>query len=209
MARLISPSCKLCRREQTKLYLKGFRCTTAKCAIEKRNYAPGQHGRARARKPSDYGMQLREKQKMKRMYGILEKQFRLAFKAAAGQKGITGENLIRRVEQRLDNAVYRLMFAGSRAESRQLVCHGHVLVNGKRVDIPSYQVKPGDVIEFKKSEKLEKRIRDNFEVLKDRVVPEWLKLDTEGLKGTVERRPEKMDAGLPVEESMIVELYSK
>lgn len=208
MARYIGPSCRLCRREGIKLFLKGTRCALAKCAIERRNFAPGQHGKNRA-KLSDYGLQLREKQKMKRIYGLLERQFRQGFHKAAKHKGVTGENLIQIMECRLDNVAYRLNFVLSRAEARQFVHHGHVRVNGRRVDVPSFQVKPGDLIEVKKKEAVEQRVRDNIELLKDRAVPEWLALDQSSLKGTVVRRPTKSEAGLPVEESMIVELYSK
>ena len=209
MARLISPSCKLCRREGIKLFLKGTRCSTGKCAIEKRNFPPGQHGHNR-RKLSDYGVQLREKQKMKKIYGILEKPFNYAFKKAARKKGVTGENLIQLMEQRLDNTVFRLSFVPSRAEARQFVLHGHLFVNNRCVNIPSFQVKAGDVIELRKKEGVQKRVKENLEnLLKDRTVPEWLALDQENLKATVMRAPTKPEAGLPVEESMIVELYSK
>lgn len=208
MARYIGPSCKLCRREGIKLFLKGNRCATAKCAIERRNFAPGQHGKNKV-KLSDYGLQLREKQKMKKIYGVLERQFRAAFHRAARQKGVTGENLIRIMESRLDNVLYRLLFIPSRDEARQFVRHGHVYINGRRVDVPSFQVKPGDVIELKKKESVEQRVRENLDLLKDRPMPEWLSLDKGSLKATVVRRPTKQEAGLPVEESMIVELYSK
>ncbi len=208
MGRYVGPSCKQCRREGIKLFLKGTRCMTAKCEIEKRNFAPGQHGHGR-HKLSDYGVQLREKQKMKRIYGMFEQQFKIAFQRAALKKGVTGENLIQILEQRLDNVVYRLLFVSSRREARQFVDHGQVYVNGRRVDVPSFQVKPGDVIEVSKKEKVQKRVKDNLELLKDRPLPEWLSLDKETLKATVVRHPGKADAGLPVEESMIVELYSK
>ena len=208
MGRYVGPSCKQCRREGIKLFLKGTRCMTAKCEIEKRNFAPGQHGHSR-QKLSDYGVQLREKQKMKRIYGMFEQQFSVAFQRAAQKKGVTGENLIQILEQRLDNVMYRLQFVTSRREARQFVHHGQVYVNGRRVDVPSFQVKPGDVIEVSKKEKVQKRVKDNLELLKDRPLPEWLSLDKETLKATVVRHPGKADAGLPVEDSMIVELYSK
>ncbi len=208
MGRYVGPSCKQCRREGIKLFLKGTRCMTAKCAIEKRNFAPGQHGHRR-QKLSDYGIQLREKQKMKRMFGMFEEQFSVVFKRAAQKKGVTGENLIQILEQRLDNVMYRLLFVASRREGRQFVNHGHVYVNGRKVDVPSCQVKPGDTIEVSKKEKVQKRVKDTLELLKDRPLPEWLSLDKDTLKATVVRHPGKADAGLPVEESMIVELYSK
>jgi small subunit ribosomal protein S4 len=208
MARYVGPSCRQCRREGIKLYLKGTRCNTAKCAIEKRNFAPGQHGHNR-QKLSDYGLQLREKQKMKRIYGVLEAQFRITFKRAAQSKGVTGENLIQILEERLDNVLYRLTFVTSRQEARQFLHHGHVIVNGRKVNIPSFQVKPGDVIEVSKKESVVKRVNDNLEILKDRVIPEWLTVEKDTLKATVVRHPTKPEAGLPVEESMIVELYSK
>ncbi len=208
MGRETGANCRYCRREGVKLYLKGTRCDTPKCAIEKRNFPPGQHGHARS-KLSDYGIQLREKQKMKRIYGMREAQFHVTFKRAAQKKGVTGENLIQFLEERLDNVIYRLLFMTSRQEARQFVHHGNVSVNGKWVDVPSFQVKPGDVIEVRKKESIEKRGKDNLELLKDRPIPEWLSLDKDALKATVLRHPGKGDAGLPVEESMIVELYSK
>lgn len=208
MGRYLGSSCKLCRREGIKLFLKGTRCMTPKCAIEKRNFPPGQHGKRRS-KPSDYGLQLREKQKMKRIYGMLETQFRNFFSNAARKKGVTGETLIQLLERRLDNAVYRLLFAASRAEARQFVTHGNVYVNEHLVNIPSYLVRPGDTIELRKKEAIEKRVRMNLDVLKDRPVPEWLELDRNKLVARILRNPMKEDAGLPVEESTVVELYSK
>jgi len=181
---------------------------TAKCAIEKRNFVPGQHGHGR-QKLSDYGVQLREKQKMKRIYGMMEAQFKVFFQRAVLKKGVTGENLIEILEERLDNVAFRLLFVTSRQEGRQFVHHGHVRVNGRCVDVPSFRVKPGDVIEVSKKESVRKRVKDNLELLKDRVIPEWFSLDKDNLKATVVRAPAKSDAGLPVEESMIVELYSK
>ncbi|MBI4550531.1 MAG: 30S ribosomal protein S4 [Candidatus Omnitrophica bacterium] len=208
MARYVGPSCRQCRREGIKLFLKGTRCNTAKCAIEKRNFPPGQHGHNR-QKLSDYGVQLREKQKMKRIYGVLEAQFSVIFQRAALKKGVTGENLIQILEERLDNVLYRANLVLSRQEGRQFLHHGHVAVNGRKVNIPSFQVKPGDVIEVSKKEGVVKRVTDNLEILKDRVIPEWLTVEKDTLKTTVVRHPGKQDAGLPVEESMIVELYSK
>ena len=208
MARTRGTKCRLCRREGIKLYLKGIRCSGDKCAIERRNTVPGQHGKVR-KKLSDYGLQLREKQRMKKIYGMLEKQFRLFFERAARKKGVTGENLIQFLERRLDNVVYRLLFVASRFESRQMVYHGLIKVNGRKVNIPSYIVKVGDVIEINRKGDTEKRVKDNLEMLKDRIIPEWLSLDRNALKGTIERLPAKSDANLPIEENLIVELYSK
>lgn len=208
MARKTGAKCRLCRREGTKLYLKGIRCTGDKCAIERRNTVPGQHSRMR-KKLSNYGIQLREKQKMKKVYGMLEKQFRLFFDRAARKKGVTGENLIQLLERRLDNVVYKLLLVPSRSEARQLVYHGLVCVNSQKVDIPSYIIKVGDKIEIKNVDAARKRIKENLEMLKDRVLPEWLSLDRDALVGNVDRLPTKEDANLPVEENLIVELYSK
>ena len=208
MARTSGAKCRLCRREGIKLYLKGIRCSGDKCAIERRNTVPGQHGKMR-RKRSDYGLQLREKQRMKKIYGMLEKQFRLFFERSARKKGITGENLIQFLERRLDNVVYRFLFVASRAEARQMVYHGLIKVNGRKVNIPSYIVKAGDVIEVNKKGAAEKRVKDNLEMLRDRIIPEWLSLDKNMVKGTVEKLPTKADANLPIEENLIVELYSK
>ena len=209
MGRRTGPVCRLCRREGLKLFLKGIRCTGDKCAIERRNYAPGMHRRGGRGKLSDYGLQLREKQKAKRIYGILERQFRSFFRKAAKKKGITGETLIQLLERRLDNVVYRTLFVSSRAEARQMVGHGLVMVNGRTVDIPSFQIRPGDLIQPYPDEKLKSRIQSNLEMLKDRPLPEWLGLNRETLEMKVLRLPGKADAGLPVEESQIVELYSK
>jgi len=187
--------------------LKGIRCSGDKCAIERRNSVPGQH--KMKSKLSDYGLQLREKQKMKKIYGMLEKQFSLYFKRAAQKKGVTGETLIQMLECRLDNVVYRLLFVPSRAEARQLVYHGLVMVNGHKVTIPSFLVKVGDTVEIHRKKNTEKRIQENLEMFKDRTVPEWLTLDRAALKGMVERLPGKSDASLPIEENLIIELYSK
>ena len=208
MGRRIGPVCRLCRREGIKLFLKGIRCTGDKCAIERRNQPPGMHPRGRG-KLSDYGLQLREKQKAKKIYGILEKQFRIFFARAAKKRGVTGETLIQLLERRLDNLIYRILFVPSRAEARQLVSHGLITVNGRTVNIPSFQVRVGDVVEPRQEESLRKRIQDNLEMLKDRPLPEWLELNRETLEVKVVRLPGKVDAGLPVEESQIVELYSK
>jgi len=198
----------LCRRENLKLFLKGERCYTEKCAIDRRNYAPGQHGQNR-RKFSDYGAQLREKQKVKRLYGLLENQFRNTFKEADRQKGITGEILLSLLERRLDNAVYRLGFANSRNEARQLVRHNHFIVNHSRVNIPSYLVKPGDVIELREKSKKVVRILEALEGVARRGVPQWLELDKEQMKGNVKGLPAREEITIPIQEKLIVELYSK
>lgn len=208
MARRTGPVCRLCRREGMKLFLKGIRCTGDKCAIERRNQPPGMHRRSRG-KLSDYGVQLREKQKAKKIYGMLERQFRNFFEQASKKRGVTGETLIQLLERRLDNVVYRILFVPSRAEARQLVTHGFIMVNGRTVTIPSFRVRFGDVITLRSEEGLRKRILNNLEMLKDRPLPEWLEVNGEKLEAKVLRLPEKADAGLPLEESQIVELYSK
>jgi small subunit ribosomal protein S4 len=206
VARDLSPRCRQCRREGIKLFLKGERCLTEKCAIERRSYPPGEHGRGRI-KQSEYLVQLREKQKARRYYGLLEKQFHSYYERAAGRSGITGENLLRMLELRLDNVVTRLGFAASRAQARQLVRHGHFLVNGRRVNIPSYQLKPEDIITAKPATKAEQVIRDATDLTAS--VPGWLQADHEGLSGKVLRLPEREEIDTPVQESLIVELYSK
>lgn len=208
MGRRIEPVCRLCRREGMKLFLKGIRCTGDKCAIERRNQPPGQHGQQRT-KISDYGLQLREKQKIKKIYGMLERQFRVFFSRAVKKRGVTGETLIQLLERRLENVIYRMLFASSRAEARQMVAHGLIFVNGRLVNIPSFLVRPGDVIEVRKKEAVTARVKACLEMLQDRTVPEWLELDRNQLSAKVLRLPTKADAGLPVEESLIVELYSK
>lgn len=208
MARYRESSCRLCRREGMKLYLKGERCFGDKCSIERRNYPPGQHGQARA-KFSEYGVQLREKQKVKRVYGMVEKQFKLTFQEAARQKGITGENLIRLLERRLDNMVYRLGFGSSRAQARMLVSHGHITVNGKCVDIPSYLVKKGDKIAVHEKSKKIALIQSNVETAERRGIPRWLSLDASKLEGTVLDYPAREEITMPIQEQLIVELYSK
>ncbi len=208
MARHTESVCRLCRRENLKLFLKGERCYTEKCAFDRRNYPPGQHGQDR-KKFSDYGTQLREKQKVKRMYSILENQFRNIFKEADRQKGITGETLLALLERRLDNTVYRLGFANSRNEARQLVLHNHFLVNQARVNIPSYLVKPGDVIELREKSKKVVRILEALEGVARRGVPQWLELDKEQLKGSVKGLPAREEITIPIQEKLIVELYSK
>ena len=208
MARYTGALCKLCRRERVKLFLKGLKCTTDRCPVARRSYPPGEHGRSRMRF-SDYGLQLREKQKVKRIYGVLEKQFRLYFEKAERSRGVTGEMLLRYLEQRLDNTVFRLTFVLTRSEARQLVQHGHVCVNGRKVNIPSYLVKKDDSIEIKANSKAAKHIKEVMELAKERGVPRWLKLDTEKLKGEIVDVPKKEDVGFPIQEQMIVELYSK
>jgi small subunit ribosomal protein S4 len=209
MARYIGPVCRLCRREGMKLFLKGERCYTDKCAIEKRNVPPGQHGRARRAKMVGYGIQLREKQKVKRTYGVLENQFRRYFEAADRQKGITGELLLQMLERRLDNVVYRLGFATSRPQARQLVRHGHFMVNGKKVDIPSYSVRQGDTISVRRSSGENPTIQHAMEEVKGRGIPEWLLIDAAGLAGRISQLPTREQINLPVQEQLIVELYSK
>ena len=208
MARYTKSVCRLCRRENLKLFLKGERCYTEKCAIERRSYPPGQHGQNR-RKFSDYGTQLREKQKVKRLYGILENQFRNTFKEADRQKGITGVILLALLERRLDSTVYRLGFANSRNEARQLVNHNHFLVNQTKVNIPSYLVKPGDVIQLREKSKKVVRILEALEGVARRGVPQWLELDKEQLNGSVKALPTREDITIPIQEKLIVELYSK
>jgi len=206
MARYADAKCRLCRREGMKLFLKGARCFTDKCAIERRNYPPGQHGLNRG-KLTPYGVQLREKQKAKRIYGVLESQFRRYFHAAEREKGVTGENLLRLLELRMDNVVYRLGFAASRRESRQMVAHGHFAVNGRKVTIPSYLVKVGDTVALRGS-KYEARVDDNMNAGRG-AVPQWLEVDGAGRRGVVRGLPLREDIQIPVSEQLIVELYSK
>jgi len=208
MARNTGPSCRLCRREGVKLFLKGSRCVTDKCAISRREYAPGQHGQIR-KKESNYGLQMREKQKVKRIYGVLERQFRHYFQTAERSKEVTGIMLLQLLERRLDNVIFRMNLGNSRAEARQLVQHGRVYVNGKRVDIPSYTVKLGDDISVKVAEKFTKALRERVEVLKDRPTAKWLEVDSKALKAKVTAIPTKEDVGFPIQEQLIVELYSK
>lgn len=208
MARYTDEQCRICRREGQKLFLKGSRCYSDKCSISRRNYAPGQHGQKRA-KLSEYGTQLREKQKTKSYYGVGEKQFRGYFEMASNKKGITGENLLQILESRLDNVVYRLGFGASRAQARQLVSHGQFAVNGQRVDIPSYLVKAGDVITVRENKKENGAIKANIEANSARPVPAWLELNNETLSGKVVRLASREDVDIPVEEHLIVELYSK
>ena len=208
MARYTGAVCRLCRREGQKLFLKGDRCYTDKCALERRAYAPGQHGNARNKKMSEYGVQMREKQKARRYYGVLESQFAQYFEMASKRKGMTGENLLAILESRLDNVVYRLGFAMSRAEARQLVRHGHFTVNGKKVDIPSYLVKVGEVIELKEGSRSLDKFKGSLEANASRVVPKWLEMDNNHVAKVV-AVPAREDIDLPIEEHLIVELYSK
>ncbi len=208
MARYTDSVCKLCRRERQKLFLKGQKCYTDKCPIEKRNYPPGQHGVSRRTKISEYGVQLREKQKIKRIYGLLEVQFRNYFEKAVKQKGKTGENLVKLLERRLDNVVYRIGFASSRKQARQLVKHGHILINSKPVDIPSYLVKVGDQIQIRdKSKKLD-AIHNSLKRVKDNTY-NWITVDKATLSGTFVQIPERSDIPLEANEQLVVELYSK
>ena len=208
MSKYRGPSCRLCRKEGVKLFLKGVRCQSDKCAFSRREYSPGLHGR-RNTKISDYGMQLREKQKVKRLYGILEKQFRRYFKIAEKSKGITGEMLLQILERRLDNSVFRLGFSASRQAARQIVKHNHIKVNNRRVNIPSFLVKEGDVIELSGKEKFLKGVKEVVEVTKERGAPAWLESDVQNLKGKVAKLPSRDDVAFPIQEQLIVELYSK
>lgn len=208
MARYTEESCRICRRENQKLFLKGQRCYSDKCALTRRAYGPGQHGQRR-KKLSEYGTQLREKQKTKSFYGILEGQFRKYFDMATSQKGITGENLLKILETRLDNVIYRLGFGNSRAQARLLVVHGHFLVNDHKVDIPSYLLKAGDIITLKESSRQDKIFKENIEMNAKKAVPSWLEADLQNYVGKVVKLPTREEIDLPVEEHLIVELYSK
>jgi len=209
LARNLDPKCRQCRREGEKLFLKAEKCFTEKCAIEKRNYPPGQHGQRRASRLSDYGVQLREKQKLRRMYGVLEKQFRSYYAEADRKKGITGENLLQMLESRLDNVAYKMGLGGSRTEARQIVKHNSILVNGKRVNIPSYQVQPGDSISVVDKSKNQLRIKSALDAADERGLPEWLEVDVKKLTGIFKNRPERDDLPSTINESLVVELYSK
>jgi len=208
VARHTGPVCRLCRRETMKLFLKGDRCFSEKCAIERRNYAPGQHGRRRS-KIQGYGVQLREKQKLRRVYGVLENQFELYFGRADRKKGKTGDNLLTFLERRLDNVVYRLGFASSRSQGRQVVSHGHVVVNGRTVDIPSFQVKAGDVLRIREKSRKNVLIQGAVETAQSRGIPAWLSLDAANFEGRVLALPAREHITLPIQEQLIVELYSK
>ncbi len=208
MAKYRGPVCRLCRREGVKLFLKGSRCMTEKCAIERRSYPPGQHGQGRQR-VSEYSAQLREKQKLKRIYGLQERQFRGIFGKAERHTGVTGEHLLKLLECRLDNVVYRLGFACSRREARQLVNHGHFLVNGRKTDVPAYYVRAGDAIEVRERSRAVGAIVSSLEGVESRGIPAWLELDRDAFKGTVKALPTKDEIALPVNEQMVVELYSR
>lgn len=211
MARYTGPVCKICRREGEKLFLKGDRCFTAKCAFEKRSYPPGMHGRRARfrRKTTDFGTQLREKQKARRVYGVMERQFRRYFREAERRKGVTGANLLQILESRLDNVVHRMGFAGSRAQARQLVRHGHFDVNGKKTDIPSFLVEPGDEIAVRERSKSNTYFQDVAEQMEHRIVPEWLSVDREKLSGRVLALPARDEIEEPLSEQLIVEFYSR
>ena len=201
--------CRHCRREGEKLFLKGEKCFTDKCPVERRAYAPGQHGQKSGARMSDYGKQLREKQKLRRTYGVLERQFRNIYAEASRSKGVTGERLLQLLESRLDTVVYRMGFGASRAEGRQIVRHNAILVNGKRVNIPSYQVRAGDVIEVASKAKEQLRIKAAAEAAASRRIPEWMEVDSKGLKGTFKALPARADLPQTINESLIIELYSK
>lgn len=209
MARNIGAACRRCRRENLKLFLKGDRCYSDKCSFERRAFGPGQHGQSRFRKLSDYAVQLREKQKVKSMYGMLEKQFRLTFEKAERQKGVTGENLLMLLERRLDSTLFRIGFASSRSQARQLVRHKHVLVNGKKVNIPSFLVSENDVISLKEKSRANAMINESLEAVARRGVPSWLELDKDSYKATVKAMPNREELTMPIQEQLIVELYSK
>ncbi len=207
--RYTEPVCRLCRREDMKLFLKGERCYTDKCGYERRPYPPGQHGQNKKKKLSNYGTQLREKQKVKRIYGIAERQFRGYYYRAARMKGITGENLLNLLERRLDNIIYRLGFASDHAEARQMVLHRHVLINGERVNIPSYLVRVGDQVQIREKSRQNTKLVENLGGIEKRGVPQWLELDKEAFTGRVKSFPVREDLTLPIREQLIVELYSK
>ena len=208
MARNLDPKCRQCRREGEKLFLKGEKCFTDKCAIERRNYPPGMHGQRNSRL-SGYGVQLREKQKVRRIYGLLERQFRITYHTAEQSKGITGESLLQLLESRLDTVTYRMGFGSSRSEARQIVRHNGILVNGKRVNIPSFQCRPGDVVEVAGHAKEQLRIKGAAEAAEGRGFPEWLEVDAKGLKGKFKARPQRSELPSTINESLVVELYSK
>lgn len=209
MARDTGAACRRCRREGLKLFLKGDRCYSDKCSFERRAFAPGQHGQARFKKLSDYAVQLREKQKVKSMYGMLEGQFRQYFKKADLQKGITGENLLVLLERRLDNSVFRMGFASSRNQARQLIRHKHIVVNGKKVNVPSFQVSVGDIVEIKEKSRANTLINESLEAVDRRGVPTWIELDKNLFKATIKAMPNREELTMPIQEQLIVELYSK
>jgi small subunit ribosomal protein S4 len=209
VARNLDPKCRQCRREGEKLFLKGEKCFTDKCAMERRAYAPGQHGQKSGQRLSDYGVHLREKQKIRRIYGVLEDQFRKLYKEADRRKGVTGENLLQLLESRLDTVVYRMGFAASRAESRQVVRHNGVRINGHRVNIPSYQVRPGDIVEVVEKAKGQLRIKAALAAAESRGFPEWVEVDISAFKGTYKALPERGELPPSINESLVIELYSK
>lgn len=208
MARSLDPKCRQCRREGEKLFLKGEKCFTDKCAIERRSYAPGQHGQKSLRR-SDYGKQLREKQKIRRVYGVLERQFRKVYAEAVRRRGPTGENMLQILESRLDSVAYRMGFGASRTEARQIVRHNGVLVNGRRVNIPSYLLKPGDVVEVAEGAKQHLRVKAAAEAAESRGFPEWIEADAKALKGTFKALPQRAELPSTINESLVVELYSR
>jgi small subunit ribosomal protein S4 len=209
LARNLDAKCRQCRREGEKLFLKAEKCFTDKCAVERRAYPPGQHGQRRNQRQSEYGGQLREKQKLRRIYGVLESQFRLTYKRAEKSRGITGESLLQILESRLDNVAYRMGFGGSRAEARQTVRHNSITVNGKRVNIPSYQVKPGDVVEVADKSRNQLRLKSALEAAEQRGFPEWIEVDSKAFKGTYKALPQRSELPATINEHLIVELYSK
>src|SRR5215831_5082844 len=209
MARDLDAKCRQCRREGEKLFLKGEKCFTDKCAIERRSYAPGQHGQKSGGRMSDFGKQLREKQKLRRIYGILERQFRKTYAEASRSKGVTGERLLQLLESRLDSVAYRMGFGASRTEARQVVRHNGILVNGKRVNVPSYQVRPGDVVEVAGPAKEQLRIKAAAEATESRGIPEWLEVDSKGLKGKFKALPQRSELPANINEHLVIELYSK
>ena len=209
MARNLDPKCRQCRREGEKLFLKGEKCFTEKCAVERRNYPPGQHGQKKNTRLSDYGVQLREKQKLRRSYGVLEHQFREVYKEADRKRGVTGENLLQLLESRLDNVAYRMGFGASRAESRQIVRHNSILVNGKRVNIPSYMVKPGDVLQVREKSHEQLRIKAALDAAEKRGFPEWVEVNAKEMKGTFKAMPIRSELPATINEHLVVELYSK
>ncbi|MDR2614161.1 MAG: 30S ribosomal protein S4 [Candidatus Accumulibacter sp.] len=209
MARNLDPKCRQCRREGEKLFLKGEKCFSDKCAIERRSYAPGQQGQKSGQRLSDYGVHLREKQKIRRIYGVLEGQFRKVYREAERRKGVTGENLLQLLESRLDTVVYRMGFAASRSESRQVVRHNGILVNGRRVNIPSYQVKPGDMVEVAEKAKSQLRVKAALEAAESRNFPAWVEVNVKEAKGTYKARPERSELPPSINENLVIELYSK
>ena len=209
MGRYLDSSCRLCRRERQKLFLKGTKCFTEKCPVERRAYPPGQHGQSRRQKTSEYGVQLREKQNIRRIYGLMEEQFRQYFEKALSQPGRTGENLVKLLERRLDNVVFRMGFAPSRKAARQLVTHGHVLVTSQMVNVPSYFVRPGEVIQIREKSKKLDVIHSSMKRIKDNMLPTWLSLDKAAMSGTFLNIPERADIPLNANEQLVVELYSK